>query len=251
MFFFDPVNLVQTTESQGNLNDILKSWEGLKFVEGIVLETDPSAADPRNPLVFLPKTDASSDITKGISSSFPAIFAYSASIDKGTADLPGFASLLSTSDGSYLKTDVKSLNQAAGFDAQKDKRGPLTVAASFETDAKEAPPAASANLIPSPTTTPAPTNSGKTRLVLFASTTWASDNSQAGLSKQSANFTLFVNSVNWLAEEKDAVVITAKTQESTPFTVTKSQDTFIYYSSVFGLPLLVFFLGFIIWWRRR
>jgi hypothetical protein len=248
LFMYDPVNLILKQDTKTNLNDILKEWaDGPKFQEGRVLETNPGYVLPQSPTLLIPRVEGGSSITRGIGSNDPVLYAFSSSIEKGTNET-GFVSLLTTSPDSYLKTDVKQItgNQVA-FDNQKDKRGPLVVAASFETDPKETPPATTTGTTP----TPAPTTSGKTRMVLFAGVTFATDNTQVGLTGQAGNFNLFVNAVNWLAEEEDAVVVENRQQESTPFTISKSQDTFIYYSAVFGLPILVFFLGLVIWWRRR
>jgi hypothetical protein len=229
----------------------LKQWDGApKFKEGLVLETDPGYVSPQNPTVLIPNVEATQNITRGIGSNQPVVYAISGAIDKGS-DTTSFTSLLTTSASSYIKTDAAQLSQnQAAFDAQKDQRGPLIVAASYETAASDTAASGATPTATATTPTPAPTGNGKTRFVLFASTNFASDNTSVGLN-QGSNFNLFVNSINWLAEANDAVVINNKTQDTSPITISKAQDTFIYYSVVFGLPILVFFIGFVVWWRRR
>ncbi|NWJ45123.1 MAG: GldG family protein [Chloroflexi bacterium] len=250
MFFYDPANLLKSN-STTSINDILKQWDGApKFKEGLVLETDPGYVSPQNPTVLIPNVEATQNITRGIGSNQPVVYAISGSIDKGT-DTTGFTSLLTTSASSYIKTDATQLSQnQAAFDAQKDQRGPLIVAASYETAASVSAATGATPTATATTPTPAPTGNGKTRFVLFAGTNFASDNTSVGIN-QGSNFNLFVNSINWLAEANDAIVINNKTQDTSPITISKAQDTFIYYSVVFGLPILVFFIGFVVWWRRR
>jgi ABC-type uncharacterized transport system involved in gliding motility auxiliary subunit len=65
------------------------------------------------------------------------------------------------------------------------------------------------------------------------------------------NGNLFLNSVNWLAEEGDLISITPKKDDFIPLYITPQQSRGILYLYVVGLPLSVFGIGFVIWMRRR
>lgn len=65
------------------------------------------------------------------------------------------------------------------------------------------------------------------------------------------NGDLFLNSVNWLAEEEHLISIRPKPASFRRLLVTNNQLRFIRYSSLGLLPLLSLLLGGIIWWRKR
>ncbi len=65
------------------------------------------------------------------------------------------------------------------------------------------------------------------------------------------NGDLFLNSVNWLAEEEHLISIRPKPSSFRRLLVNNNQLRFIRYSSLVLLPLLTLLLGGIIWWRKR
>lgn len=65
------------------------------------------------------------------------------------------------------------------------------------------------------------------------------------------NGDLFLNSVNWLAEEEHLISIRPKPYSFRRLLVNNNQLRFIRYSSLIFLPLLILFLGGILWWRKR
>jgi ABC-type uncharacterized transport system involved in gliding motility auxiliary subunit len=65
------------------------------------------------------------------------------------------------------------------------------------------------------------------------------------------NGDLFLNSVNWLAEEEHLISIRPKPYSFRKLLVNNNQLRFIRYSSLGLLPLLTLILGGIIWWRKR
>ncbi len=65
------------------------------------------------------------------------------------------------------------------------------------------------------------------------------------------NGDLFLNSVNWLAEEEHLISIRPKPHSFRRLLVNNNQLRFIRYSSLILLPFLILFLGGILWWRKR
>jgi ABC-type uncharacterized transport system involved in gliding motility auxiliary subunit len=65
------------------------------------------------------------------------------------------------------------------------------------------------------------------------------------------NGDLFLNSVNWLAEEEHLISIRPKPYSFRKLLVNNNQLRFIRYSSLGLLPLFTLILGGIIWWRKR
>jgi ABC-type uncharacterized transport system involved in gliding motility auxiliary subunit len=86
-----------------------------------------------------------------------------------------------------------------------------------------------------------------TRLVVVGDSDFASDENFDNAN----NGDLFLNSVSWLAQETSLISIRRNVQPFRRLVVNSSQETFIKYSSVGMLPLLVLATGAVVWWRRR
>jgi ABC-type uncharacterized transport system. len=65
------------------------------------------------------------------------------------------------------------------------------------------------------------------------------------------NGDLFLNAVNWLAEEEHLISIRPKPYSFRRLLVSENALRFIRYSSLVFLPLIALILGGIIWWRKR
>jgi ABC-type uncharacterized transport system involved in gliding motility auxiliary subunit len=86
-----------------------------------------------------------------------------------------------------------------------------------------------------------------TRLVVIGDSDFASN----AHIQNGGNGDLFLNAVNWLAEEEHLIAIRPKQYSFRRLVVSKNAERFIRYSSVGLLPVLVIILGGIIWWRKR
>jgi hypothetical protein len=241
LFLNDPINFLSTT-NRSDVNTMLAEWGGLGFENGIVVETNPQFFGADDPRILLPNVIPDGPVA--ISRNYPVVMPFAGGINPGT-NTAGFTPILNTTTASYLKTSAEQINaNNFNFVAGTDKQGPITLAAVFETNAKETAPG---NLA-----VPGGADAGKTRIVLINSITWATDVQRGfGLPQSPGNYNLFVNSINWLAQEKDAVVIASKQPENRPFVISQSQDTFIFWTSIAALPVLVFIIGVVVWWRRR
>jgi len=86
-----------------------------------------------------------------------------------------------------------------------------------------------------------------TRIVIMGDTDFASNTHF----RNGGNGDLFLNAVNWLAEEENLISIRPKQYSFRRLLVGKDTERFIRYSSVGLLPVLILILGAVIWWRRR
>jgi ABC-type uncharacterized transport system involved in gliding motility auxiliary subunit len=151
--------------------------------------------------------------------------------------------LVETSPNSWGETDVKTLNTSGQVtrDLDKgDKAGPVSLAAAVSAPATDVPaPAAGAK--------PEDTRKPETRIVVFGDSDFAS-NGWLGIQ---GNRDLFMNSVNWLAQQENLISIRPRDPEDRRITLTADQQERIFWLTVFIIPGLILIGGVHTWWRRR
>jgi len=141
-----------------------------------------------------------------------------------------------TSGNSWSKRDFKLKEKMTvkeiTFDKNKDKAGPLSLAAVATIKAK---------------TETGTTPQKEGRIAVFGDSDFASNRyyNLAG----NANF--FLNTANWLTEESDLISIMPKTSNPRGLQLTPSQGKLIFWISVVVLPLIVLVFGISIWIQRR
>ena len=148
--------------------------------------------------------------------------------------------LVETSKSSWGETNLKSLTggEPAKMD-DADKKGPVSLAAAVSAPAGDAP---------APDVKPGDeSKKPESRLVAFGDSDFASN---AALGVQ-GNRDLFLNAVNWLAQQEDLIAIRPKDPEDRRITLTADQERRIFYLTVLIVPGLVLFAGVQTWWRRR
>ena len=69
--------------------------------------------------------------------------------------------------------------------------------------------------------------------------------------KNSGNYDMFLNMVNWMAEEEDMITIRPKEINDSRVTLTAKDSKVILYLSVIALPLLVVIGGVTVYFKRR
>src|SRR5439155_17550082 len=87
----------------------------------------------------------------------------------------------------------------------------------------------------------------ETRLVAFGDSDFASN---AALGVQ-GNRDLFLNTVNWLAQQENLISIRPRDPEDRRITLTADQERRIFYLTVLIVPGLILLAGVQTWWRRR
>jgi ABC-type uncharacterized transport system involved in gliding motility auxiliary subunit len=151
--------------------------------------------------------------------------------------------LVETSPNSWAETDIKALATSAEVRRELDKgdkAGPISLAAAVSSPATDVPaPAAGAK--------PEDTNKPETRIVVFGDSDFAS-NAWLGIP---GNRDLFMNSVNWLAQQENLIAIRPRDPEDRRITLTADQQEWIFWATVFIIPGLILLSGVHAWWRRR
>ena len=158
--------------------------------------------------------------------------------------------IVETSPQSFSKKDLSVLRQGGqvALDESKgDKPGPVSIAAAMSTTAPDAAaaPAPAADQEKKDAAPPAP--KPETRVVVFGDSDFVT-NAVLGLA---GNRDLFLNSVNWLAQQENLIAIRARETEDRRIAPSPGQNRWALAQSLLILPGIVLLLGFYTWWRRR
>lgn len=139
--------------------------------------------------------------------------------DKGGYDIK---EILKTSNNSWAESDYA--NRKVGFDEGKDISGPVSISVLIEKQVGDK----------------------KLGLVVFGD----SDFAKNGYWKNQGNSDLFLNTVNYLAEEEDLISIRPKEIDDSRVTLTQADVKTIFYLVVIAIPLLVVIAGVVFYIKR-
>lgn len=145
------------------------------------------------------------------------------SLDAKSADKTSVEKLFSTSQNSFATTNLSAAEIRP--DPNKDKKGPLPVAAAGTYQSA----------------------SGQGRFVAVGSSGWPANN----ILRFNGNRDLFLNMMNWLSSDEDLISIRPKDPEDRRITLTTAQMRLVRAVSQFIIPLIVIVAGVMVWWKRR
>jgi ABC-type uncharacterized transport system involved in gliding motility auxiliary subunit len=151
-----------------------------------------------------------------------------------------------TSSRSWAETDIARLlatGQVALEENKGDKRGPISIAAAVSATAPEAGAPAPAN----GSAAGGDTQRKETRVAVFGDSDFAA-NFALGIQ---GNRDLFLNTVNWLAQQETLIAIRPRQPEDRRLTLTADQQRRLFWLSLVVIPGLVIGSGVYTWWRRR
>lgn len=127
-----------------------------------------------------------------------------------------------TGAGSWAETDLKNLSDGKTELSEKDVRGPVSVAV-------------------------AASIKGKGRILVIGDSDFAT-NSFLNLS---GNKDFLLNSIAWLVGDENAISICPKIRKVTPLYLKETDQQYLFYVPVLGLPLLFLVSGAVVFFRRR
>jgi ABC-type uncharacterized transport system involved in gliding motility auxiliary subunit len=152
-----------------------------------------------------------------------------------------------TGPQSWAETNLKALSSGGGqveFNAdQGDQQGPVPLAAAVSAPATEVPQKLPTNTTPDQPEPPKP----ESRIVAFGDSDFAAN---YGLGIQ-GNRDLFMNALNWVAQNENLIAIRPRESADRRITLTQEQHQQIMWMSLLVVPGLVFATGIYTWWRRR
>jgi ABC-type uncharacterized transport system involved in gliding motility auxiliary subunit len=154
-------------------------------------------------------------------------------------------SIVMSGRNSWAENDLKTLTtkgEARPDFENGDIQGPVSLAV-----AVSAPVDGSTPTPPAEGQAAANANKPETRIVVVGDSDFASN----AVGRFSGNTDLFLNMVNWLAQQENMIAVRPRNPEDRRINVTAGQDRVIFWFAVFVLPGLVFLAGVQSWWRRR
>ena len=207
---------------------LVSPW-GVNLSDGTIIDPASSVAPHKDmPLVTSERNYFALTTGLNIISYFPGAIALipQQEIPTGIQMQP----LVYTSQDSWLEKDFDPTKEPV-FNEGIDIKGPLAIGVVLA-----APP------------TDGGQSSGKiVRLIIIGDSDFASNEHYLEVN----NSDLFLNCVNWLAEETQLISIRRTVLPFRRLVVNPDKSNFINYSSLILPPLLVLMIGGIIWWRRR
>jgi ABC-type uncharacterized transport system involved in gliding motility auxiliary subunit len=153
--------------------------------------------------------------------------------------------IVETSQRSWAEMDMKSLQSGeVSMDADKgDKPGPVPVAVAVSATSPDAEKASNTDEKKGDDTPRKP----ETRVVAFGDSDFGA-NSGINLA---ANRDLFMNTVNWLAQQENLIAIRPKEPSDRRVTLTETQQTYVTWFALLIFPGLILASGIFTWSRRR
>jgi ABC-type uncharacterized transport system involved in gliding motility auxiliary subunit len=209
-------------DTDPKLEDVLHAW-GIQLGNNTVVDVSGVGRffqlGPGAPLA---RNYGSHAITKDFEGTM-TFFPMSRSVETTTGSDATTTDLMKTSEESWAETELKS--DKVAFDEGKDKKGPITlgVAASKSEGDKEA------------------------RLVVIGDSDFAA-NQFVGVQR---NGDLFMNSINWLAQDEDLISIRPKDPADRRVSMTEADQNQLFWITLVLMPLATIGSGVYIWWKRR
>jgi ABC-type uncharacterized transport system involved in gliding motility auxiliary subunit len=144
---------------------------------------------------------------------------------------------------SWAETDLKLLTTEGQAQPDLDKgdvQGPVSLAVAVSAPVGGTPPP------PAPGETANPSKP-ETRIVAIGDSDFAT-NGDLGIG---GNRDLFLNVVNWLAQQENLISVRPRDPQERRITLSGGQDRFIFWMTVLVIPGLILLAGVQTWWRRR
>jgi ABC-type uncharacterized transport system involved in gliding motility auxiliary subunit len=230
LFMIDP-------ETATTLPTFLAEY-GFKLENDIVVDTVSRllGGDYFMPVVSVYETHAITD-----KFTYATFFPFARSVEIAASKPEGvtLTVLAKTSPNSWSERQLDQ--KEVKFTPDKDKQGPVGLAAVATFKTKSGQPAAE-----KPMTEPEAAEK-EARMAVVGDSDFAK-NRYYGVS---GNGNFFLNIANWLTEEADLIAIQPKTQAPRTIQLTPSQGRLLFLVSVIILPLAVLLLGVSVWVRRR
>ena len=240
LVMLDPPENLKQPAPMPNIVGLLKDW-GLNATMSVVVDVSGRTSVATVPVAAPPYPGHPITDRFNLLTMFPLARAITPVM--GNAQRPA-QSFVQTSPRSWAETTFSELEDTKSLAPEPEKgdlTGPVSIAAAVSVPASSPEPKPAAN---------APDQDEKkpeTRVAAIGDSDFAS-NAYLGVE---GNSDLFMNTVNWLAQQENLISIRPREAADRRITVTANQMTWLFWLSIVLIPAAVFFSGFMSWMRRR
>ena len=242
LVLLDPPEDVKQPTTVPRLAGLLKEW-GINATQSMVVDLSGRTSNAFSPVSAPPYPTHAITSNFGLLTLFPTVRAI---LPETAPQKRAGQSFLQTAQRSWAETNFAQIAKPDTLAPDTDKgdlAGPVSIAV--------------ATAVPSPTEPPKPLgDTGKpddnapkpeTRVAAIGDSDFAANN-YLGVE---GNRDLFMNTVNWLAQQESLISIRPREASDRRLTLTENIRSAIFYLSIFIIPALVLGTGVFTWWRRR
>ena len=242
LVLIDPPSDLKAADPTPRLVGLLAKW-GIKATSSVILSG--STNDPFTPAAAVPYP------THPITDRFRllTVFSLVRAVQPEGAGRDGHAAqpFVQTGANSWAETDLAKFDPNAltpPDESTGDILGPVTIGAAVAVPVKAAEPVPTPAAATGDTAKPAPP---ETRIAAIGDSEFVT-NQLAGVP---GNVNLFMNTVNWLAQQENMISIRPRDPAERRLAMDNRQMVMVLVFSVLIVPIAVFGGGFYAWWRRR
>jgi ABC-type uncharacterized transport system involved in gliding motility auxiliary subunit len=250
MILVDPATANDAPRPEGLLG-LTREW-GIEIGDGIVVDASGVGqlfgADASVPVAanypVHPITDRFNLLT-----AYP--LARSVNAADGAQDGRVPQTFIETSGQSWVEANIDGLTtgQVELNEEDGDQPGPVPIGMAVSVAASGTAPVADSpeSDVEAGENSDGASNPPETRLVVIGDSDFAT-NAVVGVQ---GNRDMFLNAINWLAQQENLISIRAREPEDRRLTLTADQERRIFWFSIFLLPAAVLGAGVYTWWRRQ
>lgn len=245
LVMLDPPDDLTRPVAMPRLEGLLKQW-GINTPESVVVDVSGRTSVATVPVAAPPYPTHPITQQFGLVTMFPVARAITAATDNPQRTPQSF---VQTSARSWAETTFSQLESPDALAPEPEKgdlAGPVSIGVAVSApvesaDKGEDAPAAEAKAGEEQPKKP------ETRLAAIGDSDFAS-NAYLGVQ---GNRDLFMNTVNWLAQQESQIAIRPRDAADRRITLTENTSKLMFWLSIVIVPLAVFGAGVFSWWRRR
>ena len=251
LVLMDPPDDFKQPMQMPRLTALLKEW-GINATQSVVVDVSGRTSVATVPVAAPPYPTHAITNDFGLVTMFPMVRAM---LPETAPQKRSGQSFLQTAARSWAETDFKELvaatsesGNSSALKAEPDKgdiTGPVSIGVATEVASTAEPPKPLGDVgkTDKPDDTPKP----ETRVAAIGDSDFAANN-YLGIE---GNRDLFMNTVNWLAQQESLISIRPREPSDSRLTLTANIRSAIFLLSIFVIPAAVLGAGVFTWWRRR